>query len=787
MPRVPPFFEAIYLLDKDGEVLNAGLPRSREHYRKDLLGIQLGHKKEFRKTLKTGLPQWSNTFLSLSSGKISLTLYTPSEKKVLAADINLNSLAKLISRLSISNVITMVIDNNGAILFHPDSDLVGRSVMVNDIDLVSEALQGNEKTGEFEFRGKNYLGSASTIKPAGWVSLIAEPREQQNRQLLVPLLIFAGGIGGAVVLSFLLAVLRTSSLAKPLTEITTKSSVIAQGDYTTPLPQSDFTELEQLAGSIDIMAKSIQQRETALLINEQKYRELVENTSNLVLRLNSDLQIIYANHTIENLTGKSVSEVHECRIANFLTEEEWQNMEKRINGWLSDGTTNANHEISICHKDGSFQNLLLSINLHYAETGNLNDIYIIGHDITARYEIERQQKEMERQSQQTQKMELLGLMAGGVAHDLNNILAGIVNYPELILLQMAEDDPRRPLVSSIKKSGERASAVVADLLTVARHSASIHQACDLNELIVECCDSPEFQKLQQQYPNIQLKFQPDHTLSPCLCSKSHIEKTILNLVINGFEAIGKEGQVEIQTKKMILDEPAAEDLQFTAGVYSTVIVKDDGEGIARQELEKIFEPFFSRKQLGRSGTGLGLTVAWSSVKEHGGTIDVVSDQGGTTFTIYLPATEAEYVTSSKESTDIEQYHGNGEQILVVDDEEHLCEIAVNMLEILKYRPVAVSSGEEALLYLDKHTVDLVVLDMLMEPGMNGRQTYEKILTINPQQKAVIASGFSESVDVEAVLTMGAGAFIRKPYSLYDLGHSIAEVLGDSPETMEGSE
>ena len=771
------YFESIYLLNAAGKVINAGLPATREQYRQDLIGIDFAHRREFKSVLESGRPQWSDTFLSISSGKISLTLYVPCDDRVLAADINLNSLAQMINRLSMAEVVTMVIDRNGAVMFHPDPSLVGQSIMVNDIGLVAAALAGKEQIGRFDFMGTSYLGATSVIEPTGWVALITEPKQHLRSSLLVPLLIFASGICSAAILSFFLALLQAGRLSRPLVEITATSSVIAQGNYSHSLPRSGIEELSQLSDSIGHMAAAIRKREMELKDNELKYRELVENTSNLVLRLECDLRIAYANHTIHRLTGVSAAEAIGRKIEDFIAAEDWPGMAEGIADWTARRLPSESVQCRMIHADGPVSHLLLTVNLHYLENGQLSDLNIIGHDITIRHRVEQQQKELERQRQQSQKMELLGLMAGGVAHDLNNILAGIINYPELMLLKMEPDNPLRPQLESIRKSGERAAAVVADLLTVARDSAAVYEVVDLNRIIAGYISAPEFQKLREIYPQIAFTFTPATNLWPCACSRTHIEKTVRNLVINAFEAIKTAGEVAVATANVGKGAIAAVTGTLTPADYVAVTVRDSGTGISEEDLIRIFEPFFSRKELGRSGTGLGLTVAWNSVREHGGTILVDSDVHGTVFTVLLPASEAA-PADAMEPVDATSIQGNGEHILVVDDEESLREIAGNMLTHLDYRVSIASSGENALAFLQSCQADLVLLDMQMAPGISGRETFTQIRERYPRQKALIASGFSTSRDVELTLQLGAGGFIKKPYSMVELGRAVRDVLAE---------
>lgn len=770
-----PYFESIYLLNASGKVVNAGLPTSREHYRQDLLGIDFAHRHEFTTVIQSGRPQWSDTFLSLSSGKISLTLYVPSGERVLAADINLSSLAQLINRLSIAEVVTLVIDRNGTVMFHPDPVLVGGSTMVNDIGLVAAALSGTEEIGRFDFMGTSYLGATSIIGPTGWVALIAEPTRHLHSSLLVPLLIFASGICSAAIISLYLALLQSGRLTRPLLEITTASSVIARGDYSHSLPRSGLTEMLQLSDSISHMAAAIRRREEELRDNELKYRELVENTSNLVLRLESDLSISYANHTIQRLTGIPATEAVGRRFSDFIAAGDWPQIAGDIAEWAARRLPSESMHCRMIHTDGRESRLLLTINIHYLGSGQISDFSVIGHDITIRHQVEQQQKELERQRQQSQKMELLGLMAGGVAHDLNNILAGIINYPELMLLKMAPDDPLRPQLESIRKSGERAAAVVADLLTVARDSAAVFEVVDLNSIIAGYIAAPEFQKLGELHPQVSFTFTPATRLWHCACSRSHIEKTLMNLVINAFEAIAAVGEVTVSTANIDSEAIAAVTDTLKPADYVAVTVRDSGTGISEEDRARIFDPFFSKKGLGRSGTGLGLTVAWNSVREHGGTILVDSDAHGTVFTVILPATDAALETDDRpsEAADI---RGMGEQILVVDDEESLRDIAAGMLTHLGYQVFIAASGEGALAFLEARQVDLVLLDMQMAPGISGRETFALIRERQPRQKALIASGFSTGRDVELTLQLGAGAFIKKPYSMVELGRAVREVL-----------
>jgi len=199
-------------------------------------------------------------------------------------------------------------------------------------------------------------------------------------------------------------------------------------------------------------------------------------------------------------------------------------------------------------------------------------------------------------------------------------------------------------------------------------------------------------------------------------------------------------------------------------------------GILQVDFDRIFEPFYTKKVMGRSGTGLGLAVVWNVVQDHKGYIAVTTDENGSIFELYFPITRDE-VSDKDLSIPIKDYKGDGETILVVDDVENQRDISCNMLNKLDYKAKTVSSGEEGIEYLKEHSVDLILLDMIMDPGINGRETYERIIKIHPKQKAIIVSGFAETDEVKEAQKLGAGQYVKKPLTLEKIGLAIKEELG----------
>lgn len=250
----------------------------------------------------------------------------------------------------------------------------------------------------------------------------------------------------------------------------------------------------------------------------------------------------------------------------------------------------------------------------------------------------------------------------------------------------------------------------------------------------------------------------------------------MNLVSNAAEAQPDGGDIYIHTDSRYLDRPLKGYEQIVENEYVVLKIEDRGEGIPEDQLHRIFEPFYTKKVMGRSGTGLGMSVVWGTVQDHSGYIDLQSTEGrGTIFELYFPMTREECEAKQK-TNGFQSYMGHQESILVVDDVRSQREIAKIMLTKLNYEVDTVSSGQAAVNYLKRNSVDLVVLDMIMDPGLDGLDTYRKILDIQPRQRAIIASGFAETTRVKKAQQLGAGAYIKKPYTLEKIGNAIRAEL-----------
>lgn len=510
--------------------------------------------------------------------------------------------------------------------------------------------------------------------------------------------------------------------------------------------------------------------EEALRREEEKFRILVEKSPLGVSLIGEDGHYEYLNPKFIKMFGYTLEDIPAGRDWFIKAYPDSRYRHEVISTWIDDLEKCKTREsrprsFKVSCKDGSEKEVYF-----WPVTMETGEQFVVHEDITERIRLEVQ-------LQQAQKMEAIGTLAGGVAHDLNNILSGIVSYPELLLMDLPEDSPLRKPILTIKKSGERAAIIVQDLLTLARRGVSVSEVVNLNNIISEQLTSLEYEKLKSFHPDVQVETHFEKDLLNIKGSTAHLSKTVMNLISNAAEAMPDGGNIFISTENRYIDRPITGYDHVEEGDYVTVTIFDTGIGISEEDIKKIFEPFYTKKVMGRSGTGLGMAVVWGTVKDHKGYINVESSEGqGTTFTLYFPVTREEIV-SDISVLHIEEYMGKGELILVVDDVEEQCEIASRILNKLGYSAISVLSGEEAVDYMKDNSADLLVLDMIMDPGIDGLETYKRILELHPGQKAIIASGFSETERVKEAQRLGAGKYIKKPYALEKIGLAVKEELG----------
>ncbi len=399
--------------------------------------------------------------------------------------------------------------------------------------------------------------------------------------------------------------------------------------------------------------------------------------------------------------------------------------------------------------------------------------------------IERQNETLSRQHAKlarATRMESLGMLAGGVAHDLNNILGPMVAFPDLIADRLEEGDRTREEILMIGKSARRASVVIQDLLSLARRGNYHLQFISLNDLLKECMESPSFRLRTQDHPGVRVESDLPDNLPPISGSESHLTQAILNLMINGLEAMGNAGSLTVSTRlEEVVTSPTGSFEKIEPRDYVVMSIADTGPGIKESDLDHIFEPFYSSKKMGsKSGSGLGLAVVYGVIKDHNAQIDVKSAVGmGTTFEIYFEPQHAAIITEEAKPV----ASGGSERILVVDDYEQQRILTERILQQQGYSTSGARGGREAVHLLQREHYDLIVLDMIMEEGFDGLDTYRECIKFKPGLKCIIATGFSENSRVKEALSLGASQCLHKPYTPTALGKAVREALDGTSQSQ----
>ena len=536
---------------------------------------------------------------------------------------------------------------------------------------------------------------------------------------------------------------------------------------------NDQGRIHGLHGTLQDITDRKQAKEE-LRESEEKYRNIVDHMTDALSIIDPDGNILFANSLAAmNLSGGNPNDLIGKNIRDFVPPSQAEQLIANYRRVVVTETPfDGEIKVTLRGIDRWFRNRLIPYK-HGAS--QLPAVLSISLNITERKILEKNKSELEERLNRAGKMEALGVLAGGVAHDLNNALGILVGYAELLYDGLDESDPLRDDARNILMGGERAAAIIQDLLTLARRGVQTKTVVNLNKTVVEYLKSPEHLKLSAFHPTVRIETDLDEELMNVVGSPVHLFKTLMNLVSNAAESMPSGGDVVIKTESRYLDRPVSGYDKIEEGNYIVLSVADTGDGITDDDMKRIFEPFYTKKVMGRSGTGLGLSVVWGTVKDHNGYIDVQSRRGkGTSFVLYFPMTHEEVGEDRVAHPD--EYMGHGEKILVVDDIDFQRDLASRILKKLDYAVEVVSSGEEAVAYLKKTPVDLVILDMIMDPGIDGFETYRQIWEIRPGQKAIIVSGFAETERVKMAQSLGAGAFVKKPYIRERLGLAVRKEL-----------
>jgi two-component system, cell cycle sensor histidine kinase and response regulator CckA len=512
--------------------------------------------------------------------------------------------------------------------------------------------------------------------------------------------------------------------------------------------------------------------ELALRESEERYRTLVHTLPDALTVADINGNVVYEAPTTlrfygydvdENLSGRRVIDwihpAYKAKALNLIDD-------------LKAGRDVRHQEFMLTKKDGaSFYGEVSASSMRDAQ-GNVTGFLSLVRDISDRKQAEAERAQLQAQLLQAQKMESIGRLAGGVAHDFNNMLSVILGYAELIQTQLAKDDPLLNDILQIEKAGRRAKDITQQLLAFSRKQIIEPAIMDLNEFVTST--QKGLSRLIGE--DINLHFSPGADLYKIKFDRSQLDQILINLAANARDAMPQGGQLKIETANIRLDEAfSKEHYMMTPGDYVLLTVKDTGVGMDRETLLHAFEPFFTTKTVGK-GTGLGLSTVYGIVIQGGGFIEAESEPGhGSTFRIYFPRMSEEAIVA-EEIQECPMKQGTG-KVLVVEDDPMVRDITVAMLASVGYKVQAAATPLAALEYCEKSCdpIDLLITDVVM-PELSGAELRDKIQAMKPGLKVLFISGYaSDIIAHHGILDEGVN-FIRKPFTLNDLAKAVQNVI-----------
>ncbi len=532
-------------------------------------------------------------------------------------------------------------------------------------------------------------------------------------------------------------------------------------------------EKQVLAIAEDITDKK--NAEEALKESEKRFRMLFKMAPTPMAHIARNGKILDVNDSLTMTMGYTINEVPTLTHAWDQTMPDPEVRKATSYKWehdLENAITNNcvidPLKVPFRYMDGSIHDVIISTRLID------NNIIISFFDITDIKEAEAEREKLQEQLHQAQKLEAIGLLAGGVAHDFNNMLGAITGYTEMIMLETPQADPNRSKLENILKAAQRSADLTRQLLAFARKQTIAPVTLNLNESIESVLKM--IRRLIGE--NIELVWHPESSACNVLIDPTQIDQILINFCVNAKDAINDVGRIVIETDSVFLDEYYCDTYTyFRPGQYAMFAVSDNGAGMEKETLKHIFEPFYTTKEPGK-GTGLGLATVYGIVKQNNGFIHAYSEQGeGTTFKVYLPLVSG--TTEGKQKDDaVAVPAGNGETVLIVEDDETILRMGAMMLEKLGYRVLAASTPNEGLSLAEENKAEIqaLITDIVM-PGMNGRDLAEQLKLIIPDIKVLFMSGYTATVIAQQREKGEKGNFMQKPFTIMNLALAMHKILG----------
>jgi len=503
----------------------------------------------------------------------------------------------------------------------------------------------------------------------------------------------------------------------------------------------------------------------------QKYLESVlYHAPDAIITLDASHHVLEWNPGAEQIFGYTRDEAIGKNLDDLVARPEMADEARSYTHKVLSGKKLLPTETARYRKDGTQVNVIAAGSPILMD-GKLQGIVAMYSDLTERKLAEEEKKTLEAHLQYAQKMEAIGTLAGGIAHNFNNLLMGIQGNTSLMLLETNPSDTNYPRLKNIEKAVENGSKLTSQLLGYAREGRYEVNLLNVNQIVRKTSETFSAAKRE-----IRVHHELAEELWGVIADQGQLEQVILNIFVNAGDAMPRGGDLFITTEKATHHNLVDKPYEVRPGSYVLISIRDTGIGMDKKTVQRIFEPFFTTKGLSR-GTGLGLSSVYGIIKSHGGYVDVQSKKGqGTTFNLYLPASGNTLLENHKASSEI---INGAKTVLLADDEEMILDVGSQILETLGYSVMLARGGKETIdIYKDNiDTIDVIILDMIM-PDMGGGETFDKLKEINTDVKVLLSSGYSIEGQAKEIMERGCDGFLQKPFRIDELSKKIGEIAAE---------